>query len=133
MEIKSSHRSPLNRQITEAVRIAREPNTNILNSKNEYGANNLAEICLKYGTKVALKPQIRTAGVTDFKRKRDRDGDDDDEDSTTKDEPNEEATLETDQNPRPTTQTLVSEPSPGGGDRREGHRDPCEDTGGGYQ
>ena len=57
VEIQSSHRSPLQHQITEAVRIAREPKANLLNSKNEFGANYLAEICLKYGNKVPLNPR----------------------------------------------------------------------------
>lgn len=105
VEIKSAHRTPLERQITEAVRIAREPRTNILNSKNEFGANNLAEICLKFGNKVSLKPQIRPKDNTSFKRKRDVSEDDHDDENK-----NEEATLENAAAPRPSNQTLAPDP-----------------------
>ena len=107
VEITSSHRSPLERQITEAVRIAKEPKDNILNSKNEFGANNLPEICLKFGNKVAIKPQIRPKGHSDFKRKREEDDD------------NEEETLETDN-----TASLIIRPDPTQGEEGGGSAGP---------
>ena len=115
VEIVSSHRSPLNRQITEAVRIAREPKESILNSKNKWGANNLAEIILKFGNKVILKPQIRSRGNgNEFKRKRD-DEDDDKE---------EEGNLETESE----VGSHITPPEPPPGGWEGGHRDPLEDT-----
>ena len=68
IEIYSSHESPLNRQVTEAVRISRAAPDIHLNSKNEFGANNLAEIELRYGTRI---------GGGGLKRKR-RDEDEED-------------------------------------------------------
>ena len=53
IKVVSSHVSPLSRQVTEAVRISREFPTNILNSKNEFSANNIAELEVRYGNKVA--------------------------------------------------------------------------------
>ena len=52
IKIVSTHKSALNRQITEAIRISRVKKEELLNSKNEFGANNVPEIQLKYGTKV---------------------------------------------------------------------------------
>ena len=46
----SSHRTPLDRQVTEAVKIARVGKANLLNSKNEFGCNNIPELQLQYGT-----------------------------------------------------------------------------------
>ena len=51
--IISSHKSPLNRQVTKAMRISKESKSDILNSKNEFGANNLAEMEIQYGSKLA--------------------------------------------------------------------------------
>ena len=70
IKLVSSHKSALNRQVTEATRIAREKKTELLNSKMEFGANNLAEITLKYGTKI---------GTGGSKRKRE---DEDDREET---------------------------------------------------
>ena len=70
VEVTSSHKTALSRQMTEAVRISREPKDNILNSKNEFGANTLPEIALKYGSLVVTKPQMRSKeNGTNFKRK----------------------------------------------------------------
>ena len=52
ISIDSSHVTPLNRQVTEAVKISRASPDILLNSKNEFGANNLPELELRYGTKV---------------------------------------------------------------------------------
>ena len=52
VKITSSHMSALSRQITEAVRISREPSSSVLNSKNEFGSNNIPELEVRYGTKV---------------------------------------------------------------------------------
>ena len=52
ISIDSSHVTPLNRQVTEAVRISRASPDILLNSKNEFGANNLPELELRYGTRV---------------------------------------------------------------------------------
>ena len=41
IKIVSAHRTPLSRQLTEAVRIQKEKSEDILNSKLEFGANNL--------------------------------------------------------------------------------------------
>ena len=45
----SSHRGALNRQVTEAVSISNEGVANLLNSKMEFGANNLTELTIKKG------------------------------------------------------------------------------------
>ena len=82
VEVTSSHKSPLSRQISEAVRISREPKSNLLNSKQEFGANNLAEIALQYGNQfVTHMPQMRgreEKGAINFKRKRREHEDDED-------------------------------------------------------
>ena len=75
-KITSSHRTPLSRQVTEAVRISREPTSNLLNSKNEFGCNNLPELEIKYGNKVL--------GQGGKKRRR---PDDEEEDLSTSTEP----------------------------------------------
>ena len=86
VEVISSHKSPLSRQISEAVRISREPKSNLLNSKQEFGANNLPEIALKYGNQfVTHMPQMRGKEEKEsisFKRKK-RDHEDDDESEPT--------------------------------------------------
>ena len=51
-KILSSHRTALNRQITEATIISNEGVDRLLNSKNEFGANNLPELVLQHGTRV---------------------------------------------------------------------------------
>ena len=66
ISITSAHRTPLSRQLTEGVRIQRENSENILNSKMEFGANNLATLELSYGHRV-----IRTGRMN--KRKREED------------------------------------------------------------
>ena len=47
--LTSTHRGALNRQVTEAVTISNEGLSNLLNSKMEFGANNLSEIGVKKG------------------------------------------------------------------------------------
>ena len=59
VEVTSSHKTPLSRQITEAVRISKEPKANLLNSKNEFAANNLPEIALQYGSQIVTATQMR--------------------------------------------------------------------------
>ena len=54
ISIDASHVSPLNRQVTEAVRISRAAPDILLNSKNEFGANNLPELELRYGNKIVI-------------------------------------------------------------------------------
>ena len=49
IKVTATHQTSLNRQMTEAVRISREPSQNLLNSKLEFSANNLPELMLKYG------------------------------------------------------------------------------------
>ena len=51
--LTSSHHSALNRQVTEAVTISGEGLHNLLNSKQEFGANNLTEIGVKRGVFLA--------------------------------------------------------------------------------
>ena len=51
-KILSSHRTALNRQVTEAMIISNEGLDILLNSKNEFGANNLPELVLQHGTRV---------------------------------------------------------------------------------
>ena len=48
-KILSSHQTPLDRQVTEAVKIARVGTGTLLNAKNEFGCNNLPELQLQYG------------------------------------------------------------------------------------
>lgn len=48
VKVTSTHQTTLNRQMTEAVRISREPPQNLLNSKLEFSAKNLPELMLKY-------------------------------------------------------------------------------------
>ena len=48
-KVVSSHNTPLDRQVTEAVKIARRGTANLLNSKNEFGCNNLPELRIQYG------------------------------------------------------------------------------------
>ena len=50
--VVSSHRGALSRQVTEAVSISNEGVDNLLNSKMEFGANNLTEITIKQGFNV---------------------------------------------------------------------------------
>ena len=69
VKIVSSHRSALNRQVTETTRISREEKSNILNSKNEFGSNNIPEIEVRYGTKIV------GGGKGGVKRKRTEDPD----------------------------------------------------------
>ena len=57
IKITSAHRTPLSRQLTEAVRIQRENSGNLLNSKLEFGANNLATIELSYDSKI-VRPGV---------------------------------------------------------------------------
>ena len=45
----STHRGALNRQVTEAVKISNEGLGSLLNSKNEFGSNNLSEIAVRKG------------------------------------------------------------------------------------
>lgn len=52
IKITSSHTSALSRQVTEAVRISRESKASILNSKQEFGCNNIPELEVRYGIKV---------------------------------------------------------------------------------
>ena len=52
ISITSSHRGALNRQVTEAVSISNEGVSNLLNSKMEFGANNLTELTIKKGNDV---------------------------------------------------------------------------------
>ena len=52
VSIISSHRGALNRQVTEAVSISKEGVENLLNSKSEFGANNITEITVKKGNAV---------------------------------------------------------------------------------
>ena len=63
--ITSSHRGALNRQVTEAVHISEEGVGNLLNSKMEFGANNISEVAIKKGHAV----------VGAAKRRRDEGGD----------------------------------------------------------
>ena len=53
-KILSSHRTSLSRQTKEAYLISRAGVDSLLNSKNEYGANNLTELILKHGNEVAV-------------------------------------------------------------------------------
>ena len=53
-KIISSHRTALNRQVTEATVISNEGVGSLLNSKNEYGANNLAEMVIKVGNYIPV-------------------------------------------------------------------------------
>ena len=48
-KVISRHRGALNRQVTEGVKIINEGVSNLLNSKNEFGANNLTELIMKNG------------------------------------------------------------------------------------
>ena len=50
--ITSTHRGALNRQVTEGIRISNEGVENLLNSKNEFGANNFTEIILAHGHRI---------------------------------------------------------------------------------
>ena len=52
VKITSTHRGALNRQVTEGIRISNEGVENLLNSKNEFGANNFTEIILTHGHKI---------------------------------------------------------------------------------
>ena len=47
--LTSSHRGALSRQVTEACRISNEGIGNLLNRKNEYGANNMTEMAVVKG------------------------------------------------------------------------------------
>ena len=47
--LTSTHRGALNRQVTEAVKISNEGLGSLLNSKNEFGSNNLSEIAVRKG------------------------------------------------------------------------------------
>ena len=51
-KILSSHRTALNRQVTEATIISNEGLDVLLNSKNEFGANNLPELVLQHCTRI---------------------------------------------------------------------------------
>lgn len=51
-KILSSHRTALNRQVTEATIISNEGLDSLLNLKNEFGTNNLPELVLQHGTRV---------------------------------------------------------------------------------
>ena len=59
--VVSSHRGALSRQVKEAVSISNEGVDNLLNSKMEFGVNNLTEITVKQGFNVvgALKRRRR--------------------------------------------------------------------------
>ena len=47
--LTSSHRGALGRQVKEDVRISNEGLDSLLNSKNEFGANNLIEVGVSKG------------------------------------------------------------------------------------
>ena len=51
-KITAKHKGALNRQVTEGIRITNEGVENLLNSKNEFGANNLTEVVLRHGNKI---------------------------------------------------------------------------------
>merc|ERR1712105_237680 len=51
-KILNSHITALNRQVTETTIISNEGLGSLLNSKNEFGANNLPELVLLHGTRV---------------------------------------------------------------------------------
>ena len=65
--ITSSHITALNRQITEATIISNEGVDSLLNSKNEFGANNLPELVLQHGTRIegAAKRRRQAQGNSD--------------------------------------------------------------------
>ena len=52
VKITSTHRGALNRQVTEGIRISNGGVENLLNSKNEFGANNFTEILLTHGHRI---------------------------------------------------------------------------------
>ena len=79
IKIVSSHTSPLNRQVTEAMRISRENKADILNSKNEFGANNLAEIEVRYGSKIATNNSKSKPAGKKRKRAQEESPDEDDD------------------------------------------------------
>ena len=51
-KILSSHKTSLARQTKKAFLISREEVENLLNSKNEYGANNISELIIKHGNEI---------------------------------------------------------------------------------
>ena len=61
-KITSTHRGALNRQVTEGIRISNEGVENLLNSKNEFGANNFTEIILTHGHKILGDNKHRKRG-----------------------------------------------------------------------
>ena len=61
-KVVSSHRGALSRQVTEGVRISSEGLDSLLNSKNEFGANNLSELVVCVGNQTLLTVEKRRAG-----------------------------------------------------------------------
>ena len=84
ISIDSSHVTPLNRQVTEAVRISRASPDILLNSKNEFGANNLPELELRYGTRV---------GNGGLKRKRREEEEEEEQEQATEEPPPASSTI----------------------------------------
>ena len=73
-KVISRHRVALNRQVTEGVKIINEGVSNLLNSKNEFGANNLTELVMQNGHKIAGANKRKLNDPTikaDFEKKED--------------------------------------------------------------
>ena len=64
--LTSSHHGALSRQVTEAVRISNEGLDTLLNSKYEFGANNLSEVGVRKGNYM-VGDSVKNGGA---KRKR---------------------------------------------------------------
>ena len=71
--LTSPHRGALNRQVTEAVKISNEGLGSLLNSKHEFGSNNLSELAVKKGNTL----------VGEAKRKRQEEGNSEEETKAT--------------------------------------------------
>ena len=128
ISITSAHRTPLSRQLTEGVRIQRENSENILNSKMEFGANNLATLELSYGHRV-----IRTGRMNKRKREEDipdiREQPEGQPDYQTNPEPEEYPEASS---PTPNAPTTEISSTKGGEHGKGGEREPgpTADTGG---
>lgn len=56
--VLSSHKKPLDRHVTEAVKIATVGTGTLLNNKNEFGCNNLLELHLQYGNQRGINNDL---------------------------------------------------------------------------
>ena len=69
--LTSTHRGALNRQVTEAVKISNEGLGSLLNSKHEFGSNNLSELAVRKGN-VMVGGEIKRKRQEEEKKEEDK-------------------------------------------------------------